>query len=83
MSQSIDCLQANLARLSVETLSFYNTLLRETIELKLYYLRDTHSPFEFDQLVDEELKRALAISETQTNFKDIVKSIKKIFKIFK
>lgn len=42
-------------RASSESGSSYATLLRETVENKLYYLRDTHPPDEFDSLVDQEL----------------------------
>jgi hypothetical protein len=83
MSQTVGSVQANLARLSTESASSYDTLLLEAVELKLYYLRDTHTPQEFDDLVDLELIRTLTPSDPETTVKDFVRSIKKrICKIF-
>jgi hypothetical protein len=83
MSQAVGSVQANLARLSTESAS-YDTLLLEAVELKLYYLRDTHTPQEFDDLVDLELNRTLTPSDPKTTVKYFVRSIKnRICKIFR
>jgi hypothetical protein len=57
---SIGSVQANFARLSVETTDTFQQMKRQAAEAKLYYLRDVHSPEEFDALVEEELYRAAA-----------------------
>jgi len=35
--------------------SSYNSYLREQAEKKLYYLREQHSPTEFDDMLDEQV----------------------------
>jgi hypothetical protein len=51
---------------------------RQAAEAKLYYLRDVHSPEEFDALVEEELYRAAAnYMEAELSMKEVARSIKK------
>ncbi|KAE9380277.1 hypothetical protein N431DRAFT_459226 [Stipitochalara longipes BDJ] len=74
----IGSVQANFDRLSIETIDEFQQLRRDTVEAKLYYLRDVHSPEEFDKLVDEELQRADAFApESDISMKDVVLAIKR------
>jgi len=75
---SIGSVQANFDRLSIETDDKFQQLKREAAEAKLYYLRDVHSPEEFDKLVDKELHRANTITtESDVSFKDVVRTVKR------
>lgn len=80
---SIGSAQANFDRLSVERIDEFQQLKREATEAKLYYLRDVHSPEEFDKLVDEELHRVDAIAtQTEPSIKEVVRTIKRKLSIF-
>jgi delta-aminolevulinic acid dehydratase/porphobilinogen synthase len=75
---SIGSVKANFDRLSVERINQFQQLKREAAEAKLYYLRDTHAPEEFDKLVDEELHRAdTIIVEPNISLKDVIRTVKK------
>jgi len=75
---SIGSVQANFARLSVETTDTFQQMKRQAAEAKLYYLRDVHSPEGFDALVEEELYRAAAnYMEAELSMKEVARSIKK------
>lgn len=70
--------QANFDRLSAEKADSFQQLKREAAEAKLYYLRDIHSPEEFDMLVVEELERAAIIAtEPEIRMKELVRAIGK------
>jgi hypothetical protein len=76
---SIGSVEANFARLIVETTDVFQQVRREAAEAKLYYLRDFHSfsVEEFDRLVDEELHRATSISsEPEVSVKTFMRTIK-------
>jgi hypothetical protein len=64
--------------LGVEITDTFQQLKREAAEAKLYYLRDVHSPEEFDALVDAELYRAAIIAnEPEISMKGVARSVKK------
>jgi hypothetical protein len=74
---SIGSVEANFARLIVETTDVFQQGRREAAEAKLYYLRDFHSVEEFDRLVDEELHRAASISsEPEVSMKKFIRTLK-------
>jgi len=75
MSQSVGSVCTRFSLISVENDSIYKSQVRETAEDKLYYLRDSTTPDEFDQLVDAELQRSFAKSNGSITFKDLAKSI--------
>jgi hypothetical protein len=75
---SIGSAQANFDRLSVENADDFQQMKREAAQAKLHYLRDLHSPEEFDILVDEELDRAaIIVAEPEIHVKKVVQTIKK------
>jgi hypothetical protein len=75
---SIGSAKANFARLTFETTDSFQQLRREAAEAKLYYLRDVHSPNEFDTLVDEELHReAIIPAESEIRMREVVRTIKR------
>jgi hypothetical protein len=75
---SIGSIAANFHRLTVETTDTFQQLRREAAEAKLYYLRDVHSPDEFDTLVDEELHQEATIpTESKIRMKEVVRIIKR------
>ena len=80
MSQYASSVQKNIAHIFLDSTSSYESLLRDSIELKLYYLRDTTSPVEFDELVDEELQRVLCRQTTQCISNSTSKSFSESFK---
>jgi hypothetical protein len=74
---SIGSVEANFARLVIETTDMFQQVRREAAEAKLYYLRDIYSVEEFDRLVDEELHRATSISsEPEVSVKTFMRTIK-------
>lgn len=86
MSRSIGSVENNISRISEGKPSPYDAFLLEAMEAKLYYLRDTTSPVEFDDLVNaevERLKQTLRV-EPRISFEDLIKVLKlKICKKFK
>ena len=79
MSHSIGCVKDNLYRLSVQSDTSYENTILEAMEAKLYYLRDTCTPVEFEALVDAEIQRLREKSQEEPHFgfKDLMRSLKK------
>lgn len=55
----------------------YSQLNRESIENKLYYLRDVVTPIEFDEAVDDELARYLSPQKPSKTFCQLFNSLSK------
>ena len=80
---SIGSVQANMARLSSESQTLFDTYRREAAEAKLYYMRDTLDNVAFDDLVEKEIQRSMSNSDTEIDLKDLARKIKnKISKLF-
>jgi hypothetical protein len=79
MPQQIGSVASNLSRISGESddSCSYNTFVRRQAEDRLWYLRDTTTPDEFDELVDTEIQR---LSATNTDSADCFKGVAKFIK---
>ena len=79
MPQQIGSVASNLSRISEESgdSCSYHTLVRRQAEDRLWYLRDTTTPDEFDELVDTEIQRLSAVNTDSAHcFKGVAKLIK-------
>ncbi|KAF8862204.1 hypothetical protein BDZ45DRAFT_671255 [Acephala macrosclerotiorum] len=80
---STGSVQANITRLSSESQTSFDTYRRETVEAKLYYMRDTLDNAAFDDLVEKEIQRSMNNSDTDIDFKVLARKIKnKLSKLF-
>jgi hypothetical protein len=79
---SIGSFQANFDRLSVESINEFQQLKREAAEAKLYYLRDVHSPEEFEKLVDELHRADVIAAQPEPSIEEVVRTVKTKICIF-
>ena len=66
--QQIGSVAANYACTSTASDKTYDSLLRTKVEDKLYYLKDTNTSGDFDELVDAEVRRITATISTKPSF---------------